>query len=73
MLKIENLSVKYGFINALSNASIYLDKGKIVLLDVHHGCMEKSSLLNAIIGLVASSGQVFIEKNIIRNRTPSKT
>jgi branched-chain amino acid transport system ATP-binding protein len=72
MLKIENLYVKYGFINALSNASICLNKGEIVLLDGHHGA-GKSSLLNAIIGLVVSSGQVFIGKNIIRNRTPNRT
>ena len=72
MLKIENLYVKYGFINALSNASICLNKGEIVLLDGHHGA-GKSSLLNAIIGLVASSGQVFIGKNIVRNRTPNRT
>jgi len=71
MLNIENLSVKYGFINALSNASISLNKGQIVLLDGHHGA-GKSSLLNAIIGLVISKGRVFLEKNIIENRTPDK-
>ncbi len=72
MLKIENLYVKYGFINALSNASISLNKGEIVLLDGHHGA-GKSSLLYAIVGLVVSSGQVSIGKNIIRNRTPNRT
>ena len=71
MLKIENLYVKYGFIQALSNVSILLNKGEIVLLDGHHGA-GKSSFLNAILGLVTSRGQVFIGKNIIKNRSPHK-
>jgi len=54
MLKVENLSVKYGGITALNNVSIEVKQGESVLLIGSNGA-GKSSLINAVIGLVPSS------------------
>lgn len=58
MLAIENLEVRYGGITALRGVSIEVAKGETVLLVGANGA-GKSSLINAIIGLVvASKGSV---------------
>lgn len=55
MLKIENLSVRYGGIVALQNVSIEVRKGESVLLVGSNGA-GKSSLINSVIGLVPNVG-----------------
>lgn len=51
MLKLENLSVRYGDFIAVSSVSIHIPEGKIVALIGSNGA-GKSSLLNAAAGLV---------------------
>lgn len=55
MLTINNLDVRYGGIRALHNASIEVHDRETVLLVGANGA-GKSSLINAVIGLVRSSG-----------------
>jgi branched-chain amino acid transport system ATP-binding protein len=55
MLKIENLSVHYGGIHALQGISLEVPEGKIVTLIGANGA-GKSTTLNAIVGLVKTSG-----------------
>lgn len=55
MLKVEGITVRYGGIEALSNVSINVQQGETVLLVGSNGA-GKSSLINAIIGLVPLSG-----------------
>lgn len=55
MLTINNLDVQYGGIRALHNASIEVHDRETVLLVGANGA-GKSSLINAVIGLVRSSG-----------------
>jgi len=58
MLKIDNLGVRYGGIVALSNVSIQVKQGETVLLVGSNGA-GKSSLINAVIGLVGThSGSI---------------
>ncbi|MGH4121999.1 MAG: ABC transporter ATP-binding protein [Clostridium sp.] len=51
MLKIDNLVVSYGGIEALRGASIQVDEGKIVTLVGANGA-GKSTMLRSIVGLV---------------------
>ena len=55
MLKVENLEVRYGGITALRRVSIEVRRGETVLLVGANGA-GKSSLINAVIGLVATQG-----------------
>lgn len=55
MLSIENLEVRYGGITALCGVSIEVKEGETVLLVGANGA-GKSSLINAIIGVVPVSG-----------------
>ncbi len=58
MLKIDNLVVSYGGIEALKGASIEVEEGKIVTLVGANGA-GKSTMLRSIVGLVkAKSGTV---------------
>ena len=54
MLTVENLEVRYGGITALRGVSIDVSEGETVLLVGANGA-GKSSLINAVIGLVATS------------------
>ena len=57
MLKIENLSVSYGGINALRGVNLQIEENKIVTLIGSNGA-GKSSTLRAIMGLVKKEGMV---------------
>ena len=61
MLTIERLSVRYGGIQALNEVSIEVKQGESVLLVGSNGA-GKSSLINAVVGLVpAASGRIVLE------------
>jgi len=61
MLAIENLSVSYGAIRALSNVSCQVEQGEIVALIGANGA-GKSTILNTISGIVpATAGRVVFE------------
>lgn len=57
MLKIENLSVSYGGINALRSVNLQIEENKIVTLIGSNGA-GKSSTLRAIMGLVKKEGRI---------------
>lgn len=57
MLKIENLSVKYGVIPALHGVSMEVDEGELVTLIGANGA-GKSTMLKAISGLVRYEGEI---------------
>lgn len=60
MLKTKDLNVFYGGIHALKGVSIEVRKGEIVTIIGSNGA-GKSSLLNAISGMVKYSGQIEYE------------
>jgi branched-chain amino acid transport system ATP-binding protein len=66
MLKIDNLVVSYGGIEALRGASIEVEEGKIVTLVGANGA-GKSTMLRSIVGLVKpKSGQIqYLNKNLM--------
>jgi branched-chain amino acid transport system ATP-binding protein len=57
VLTVENLTVRYGAIEAVRDVSIRLEDGEIVALIGPNGA-GKSSCVNAILGLVPHSGAV---------------
>ena len=65
MLKIDNLVVAYGGIQALRGASIEVEEGKIVTLVGANGA-GKSTMLRSIVGLVKpKSGKIqYEDKNL---------
>lgn len=56
VLEIRDLSVSYGKVEALSNASLTVGEGQIVTVIGPNGA-GKSSLLNAIMGALPTNGQ----------------
>ncbi len=70
MLKVENLSVKYGAIQALEDVSLEVTEGKIVTLIGANGA-GKSTLLNTISGLLTPvSGSIEFMDEMIVNKKP---
>ncbi|NBF12525.1 ABC transporter ATP-binding protein [Pseudomonas sp. Fl4BN1] len=57
LLQISNLSVAYGKVEALSNASLCVGKGQIVTVIGPNGA-GKTTLLSAIMGVLGSHGRV---------------
>ncbi|WP_455683123.1 ABC transporter ATP-binding protein [Thomasclavelia sp.] len=67
MLKVENLNVHYGVINAVKNVSFEVNEGEIVALIGANGA-GKTSIMHALSGLIKStSGNItFLNKNITK-------
>lgn len=66
ILKVSNLSVSYGAIQALKDVSFEVEQGSVVSLIGANGA-GKSTLLNAIVGLVPhTSGNVEFEGNSLQ-------
>ena len=70
MLKIENLSVSYGYISALSDVSFEVGRGEIVTLIGSNGA-GKSTSLKAISGLVPKEGGKICFKGVDITNTPA--
>jgi branched-chain amino acid transport system ATP-binding protein len=73
MLTINRLRVRYGGIVALNEVSIEVKRGESVLLVGSNGA-GKSSLINAVVGLVpAASGQIIFDgKDIVGVACPAR-
>jgi branched-chain amino acid transport system ATP-binding protein len=68
MLEINNLTVKYGKIKALSNVSLKVEKGKLTTLLGANGA-GKTTLLNTISGLLKPvSGEIIYEGQHIEGK-----
>lgn len=72
ILKIENLSVSYGRISAIRQASLEANKGELVALIGANGA-GKSTLIAAVLGVMrAKSGTIwFMGRDITRESTES--
>ncbi|SCY86512.1 ABC transporter ATP-binding protein [Alkaliphilus peptidifermentans] len=70
MLKIENLCVAYGYVEALKGITLNVEEGKIVTLIGANGA-GKSTTLKAIVGLAkAKSGSITYQgKNLLQEET----
>ncbi|NLM65798.1 MAG: ABC transporter ATP-binding protein [Enterococcus sp.] len=72
MLKIENLTVKYGLIEAIHDVSFSVNQGEIVSLIGANGA-GKTSILRTISGLVRpSQGSITFEGAAIEKEAPQK-
>ena len=72
MLKVENLSVNYGYITALSEISFHVDQGEIITLIGSNGAGQTTSL-HAISGLVhKAGGSVRFKDTDISRMAPDK-
>ena len=69
---MEDLTVYYGYINALKSVSIEVDEGEIITLIGGNGA-GKTTMLMSISNLVdKTSGKVFFGKEDITKRSPEK-
>ena len=72
MLKVENLSVNYGYITALSEISFHVDQGEIITVIGSNGA-GKTTSLHAISGLVhKAGGSVRFKDTDISRMAPDK-
>ncbi len=72
MLKIENLRVHYGAINAIKGIDLSVERGKLVTLIGANGA-GKSSTLNAIMNIVTSKkGRIFYNGKDITKERPDQ-
>ena len=71
MIKINNLKVNYGVIEALRGISFHIKKGQIITLIGSNGA-GKTSTLNAIMNLVKKDGEVLFKNENISNLTTDK-
>lgn len=69
MLKVENLNVSYGKVQAIYDVSFHVDKGEIVTIIGSNGA-GKSTILKTIVGLVRStSGKVTFDGEEITKKS----
>jgi branched-chain amino acid transport system ATP-binding protein len=72
MLRLDNVSVSYGPIEAVSNASIEVQAGQVVAIVGANGA-GKTTLLKAIAGLMLPrSGEIYFEGNAITACAPHR-
>lgn len=72
MLRIENLTVYYGYVRALENVSLNVNQGEIITLIGGNGA-GKTTTLMAISGLVEkTSGKIFYKDQDITKLKPEK-
>ncbi len=72
MLKVENLTVYYGYINALENVSMEVNEGEIITLIGGNGA-GKTTTLMSISGLVEKAGgTVIFREEDITKKAPDK-
>ncbi|MEH7342857.1 ABC transporter ATP-binding protein [Bacillus sp. JJ1532] len=71
MLTIKNLNVFYNQIHAVKDLNLELNKGEIVTLMGSNGA-GKSSSLNAISGLIKSSGSILFNGDEINKLSPDQ-
>ncbi len=72
MLRVERLSVSYGNIRALKNATIEIPRGQIVSIIGANGA-GKSTLLKAISGLIsAGDGSILYKDQDIKGLSPNR-
>lgn len=72
MLKVQDLSVHYGMIQAVHNVSFEVKQGEIVSLIGANGA-GKTTILRTISGLVRpSNGQIIFERKNIEKAAPQK-
>jgi branched-chain amino acid transport system ATP-binding protein len=72
MLKVDNLSVRYGMIQAVHNVSFHVNQGEIVSLIGANGA-GKTTILRTISGLIRpSEGSIFFEEQAIEKAAPQK-
>ena len=70
ILQIENLSVSYGRVRAVRDCSLQIAPGSVAAVLGANGA-GKTSLLNAVIGVVASQGNIIFEGKSLR-RIPTE-
>jgi len=66
MLKVENLTVYYGKALAVKDVAIRVERGEIVAIVGSNGA-GKTTILNAVMGVVKKSGKVLFENADITN------
>ena len=72
MLKVENLKVSYGAINALKGVDFYLEEGEIIALIGANGA-GKSTILNTISGILhPDSGKVLYKEEDLTQKSTSQ-
>lgn len=72
MLSIENLSVQYGYVQALSGVSLEADEGQIVSIIGSNGA-GKTTLLRTISGLVKpKAGDITMQGESLVHKKPNK-
>ncbi|MCX7668210.1 MAG: ATP-binding cassette domain-containing protein, partial [Atribacterota bacterium] len=71
MLKVENLTVKYGVIPAVMNVSLAVGKGQIVTILGANGA-GKTTTLKAIMGVLRpAGGHIYYQEEDITHMSPS--
>jgi len=69
MLLVENLSVRYGPLEAVRGVSFALEEGEALAVIGPNGA-GKTSLLRGLLGLASSEGRVLLDGAELRSRSP---
>ena len=72
MLKVENLTVYYGYINALKGVSIEVNEGEIITLIGGNGAGKTTALMSVSNLVEKSEGRVYFRGEDITRKAPDK-